>query len=141
EGYSGRLTLVGEELHAPYDRPPLSKEFLRGEIGAERLALRKKPYDELALDLRLGERAEALDLGARVATLSSGERLPFDGLVVATGARPRMLPGLGGERGGHALRALDDARRLAADLRGARRAVVVGAGFIGLEVAASCRAM
>jgi 3-phenylpropionate/trans-cinnamate dioxygenase ferredoxin reductase component len=141
EGFSGRLTLVGDEAHLPYDRPPLSKEFLRGEVAAERLALRKKPYEELALELRLGCGAASLDAGAREVVLSSGERVSFDGLVVATGARPRVLPGLEGKRGVHLLRTLDDASALAGDLRAAKRVVVIGAGFIGLEVAASCRAL
>jgi NADPH-dependent 2,4-dienoyl-CoA reductase/sulfur reductase-like enzyme len=141
EGFTGQLTLVGDEPHLPYDRPPLSKEFLRGELEVERLALRKKPYEDLEIELRLGEKATALDLDAREVTLSSGERLSFDGLVVATGARPRHLPGLESKRGVHVLRTLDDAKQLTAALQGASRVCVVGAGFIGLEVAASCRAL
>jgi 3-phenylpropionate/trans-cinnamate dioxygenase ferredoxin reductase component len=141
EGFEGRLTLIGDEPHRPYDRPPLSKEFLRGELGVERLALRKSPYEELDLDLRLGVQAVSLDLRARELELRGGERVPFDGLVVATGARPRVLPGLEGKRGVHVLRTLDDAAALAEDLRAAARVVVIGAGFIGLEVASSCRAL
>jgi NADPH-dependent 2,4-dienoyl-CoA reductase/sulfur reductase-like enzyme len=141
EGFEGRLTLIGDELHRPYDRPPLSKEFLRGELGVERLALRKNPYEALDVDLRLGVPAVSLDLGTRDVELGTGERLAFDGLVVATGARPRVLPGLEGKRGVHVLRTLDHAVSLADDLRAAKQVVVIGAGFIGLETAASCCAL
>src|SRR5690606_30362383 len=89
EGFSGRLTLVGDEPHRPYDRPPLSKEFLRGEVEADRLSLVKKSEAELSLDTRYGTRAVGLDLAARRVQLDSGEALDFDGLVIATGARPR----------------------------------------------------
>src|SRR5690606_23575887 len=141
EGFSGRLTLVGDEPHRPYDRPPLSKEFLRGEVEADRLSLVKKSEAELSLDTRYGTRAVGLDLAARRVQLDSGEALDFDGLVIATGARPRRIDGAAGKENGFVLRTLDDARALGLALRAAKRAVVVGAGFIGLEVAASCKAM
>lgn len=141
EGFSGRLTLVGDEPHRPYDRPPLSKEFLRGEVEADRLSLVKKSEAELSLDTRYGTRAVGLDLAARRVQLDSGEALDFDGLVIATGARPRRIDGAAGKENVFVLRTLDDARALGLALRAAKRAVVVGAGFIGLEVAASCKAM
>ncbi|MBV8950299.1 MAG: NAD(P)/FAD-dependent oxidoreductase, partial [Actinobacteria bacterium] len=93
EGYDGRLVVVGAEPHLPYDRPPLSKEFLAGEWEPEQLALRRQPYDDLEVEWRLGRRATSLDLGAREIELHDGERLGFDGLVIATGATPRTPPG------------------------------------------------
>src|SRR3954447_4420828 len=84
EGFDGRLVLVGAEPELPYDRPPLSKDFLAGESEAEQLALRKLDYADLDLDLRLATRANAVDLGERTVALDTGESLPFDGLVIAT---------------------------------------------------------
>jgi NADPH-dependent 2,4-dienoyl-CoA reductase/sulfur reductase-like enzyme len=139
EGYDGRLVLVGAEPELPYDRPPLSKDFLAGEADLDRLALRRTPYDDLDLDLRLGTRADALDLGARELALDSGERLAFDGLVIATGATPRRLPGTPELPGIFVLRTLADAVAIRAALADGPRVVVVGAGFIGSEVAATCR--
>jgi NADPH-dependent 2,4-dienoyl-CoA reductase/sulfur reductase-like enzyme len=139
EGFDGRLVLVGAEPELPYDRPPLSKDFLAGEADLDRLALRRTPYDELDLDLRLGTRADALDLAARELALDSGERLAFDGLVIATGATPRRLPGTPDLPGIFVLRTLADAVAIRAALADGPRVVVVGAGFIGSEVAATCR--
>ncbi len=140
DGYDGRLVLIGAEAHLPYDRPPLSKELLRGEWGEERLALRRRDYAELELDLRLGRRATALDAKARQVALDDGTRVGWDGLLIATGAAPRPLPGAKPLEGVHLLRTLDDALALRADLEATPgRVVVVGAGFIGSEVAASCR--
>jgi NADPH-dependent 2,4-dienoyl-CoA reductase/sulfur reductase-like enzyme len=140
EGYDGRLVLVGAESHLPYDRPPLSKELLAGEWEPEQIALRKQPYDDLELDLRLGRRATRLDVAERVVELDDdGERLAFDGLVVATGARPRTLPGTPGLDGIFVLRTLDDCLAIRARLDRRPRVVVIGAGFIGSEVAATCR--
>lgn len=138
-GFDGALTLVGAEPHLPYDRPPLSKEFLLGELEPAALALRRQPYDDLDLDLRLGVRAAALDLGGRRVRLDDGGTLPYDRLVIATGASPRRLPGQPELPGIHVLRTLDDAVALRADLDRSPRVVVVGAGFIGAEVAATCR--
>lgn len=141
EGYDGRLILVGAEPHLPYDRPPLSKELLQGRWEADRTALRKPDsYGELDLDLRLGRRATRLDLGARRVELDRGAPLDFDGLVVATGATPRTLPGPS-LAGVHTLRTLDDAVAIRSELERSPRVAVVGAGFIGGEVAASCRAL
>jgi NADPH-dependent 2,4-dienoyl-CoA reductase/sulfur reductase-like enzyme len=139
-GYDGALTLVGAEPHLPYDRPPLSKDFLAGETEAEGLALRRQPYDDLDLDLRLGVRATALDVEARTIATDDGETIPYDGAVLATGAAPRRLPNTPDLAGIHVLRTLDDAMELRADLDHAPSVVVVGAGFIGAEVAATCRA-
>ena len=139
-GFDGTVVLVGAEPHLPYDRPPLSKDFLAGETHAEGLALRRQPYDDLDLDLRLGVRATALDPVARTIATDDGDTIPYDGAVVATGASPRRLPNTPDLAGIHVLRTLDDAEALRADLDRAPSVVVVGAGFIGAEVAATCRA-
>jgi len=140
EGHTGTIVVVGAESHPPYDRPPLSKQFLAGTWGLERIVLR--PPDKLAaldLDLRLGRVAVALDVEGRVVELDDGTAVAFDGAVLATGAQPRRLPHSGGVAGVHTLRTLEDALALGAEaaVEGAR-VVVVGAGFIGSEVAATC---
>jgi NADPH-dependent 2,4-dienoyl-CoA reductase/sulfur reductase-like enzyme len=139
EGYDGRIVLVGAEPHLPYDRPPLSKQLLAGEWEPQELALRRAPYDELEVELRLGVRATALDAAGRVLTLDGHESLPFDGALLATGATPRVLPGTPELDGIFVLRTVDDALDLRARLDARPRVVVVGAGFIGSEVAATCR--
>jgi len=139
-GYDGRLVVVGAEKHLPYDRPPLSKELLQGKWDVDRIGLRKRPYEELALDLRLGVRARSLDLAARELPLDDGAREPFDALVIATGASARRLRGQPELEGLHVLRTLDDSLAIRAALERRPRVAVVGAGFIGSEVAASCRA-
>ena len=146
QGYDGRLVMVGEERHRPYDRPPLSKEFLTGDAdpgeGPGNLAL-TDPGGEAELDAEglLGVRAEALDTAAGEIRLTGGRTLRTDGVVIATWATPRTLP-LPQPAGVHTLRTLDDAIRLRAALRaGAARVVVIGAGFIGAEVASSCAAL
>ncbi|MDN3029148.1 FAD-dependent oxidoreductase [Streptomyces sp. S.PB5] len=133
EGYDGTLTLVGDEPLAPYDRPPLSKQVLSGEWQPERLDLRT-PEDlaALGLDLRFGVAATGLDLAESAVRLADGSAVPYDGLVIATGVRPRRLPG----GGAHVLRTLDDALTLRDRLGPGRRLVVVGAGFLGAEAAA-----
>lgn len=138
-GYEGRLVWIGEEPHLPYDRPPLSKEVLRGDWEPERTALRRTGIEDLEVELRSGCRAEALDLADRCVVLSGGERRRFDGLVIATGASPRRLPGCPSLPGVHVLRTLDDALAIRAALDASPRVAVIGAGFIGSEVAASCR--
>jgi 3-phenylpropionate/trans-cinnamate dioxygenase ferredoxin reductase subunit len=142
-GYDGRLTVVGDEPHRPYDRPPLSKELLAGTWGSEQIALTVQDdagLDGLDVDWRLGVRASGLDLAGRSVALADGAPdLPFDGLVIATGATPRTLPN-GGLAGIHTLRTLDDCLAIREVLDATpRRVVVVGAGFIGAEVAATCR--
>ncbi|HEX2574913.1 MAG TPA: FAD/NAD(P)-binding oxidoreductase [Aquihabitans sp.] len=140
EGFTGTLTVVGDEPHPPYDRPPLSKQVLAGTWDAERIALPSGAKAELDLTWERGVAAVGLDLGARRVALADGRVLPFDGLVVATGASARWIPGSRGVPGVFALRTLDDALAIGAAIdAGARRLVVVGAGFIGAEVAASCR--
>ncbi|MEU0965306.1 FAD-dependent oxidoreductase [Streptomyces sp. NPDC005917] len=138
-GYGGRLTLMGDEPHPPYDRPPLSKQVLAGAWEADRVTLRTP--DELALldaELRFGQAAAGLDLSGRQVILDGGERLAFDGLIVATGVTPRRLPGAD-LAGVHVLRTVDDALALRQALLAGPRVVVVGAGFLGAEVAATAR--
>ena len=139
-GYSGSITLVGAEPEPPYDRPPLSKQVLRGE---RELVLLREPasYDELGVELRLGVTATGVDVGPRTVSLDDGSVLSYDALVVATGARPRELPDGHRLRGVHVLRTAEDCRRLRADVADAQRVVVVGGGFIGCEVAASVRTL
>ncbi|MFB7494456.1 NAD(P)/FAD-dependent oxidoreductase [Streptomyces sp. NPDC056161] len=139
-GFTGRLTLIGEEADVPYDRPPLSKQVLSGAWEPERLRLRPpEALSALDLDLRLGQRAVALDTGRRQVVLAGGERVGYDQAVVATGVRARRLPGAGACEGVHVLRTLRDALDLRAALGVGRRLVVVGGGFIGAEVAAVAR--
>ncbi|MEV4016170.1 FAD-dependent oxidoreductase [Nonomuraea angiospora] len=138
EGYDGSLTLIGEELDPPYDRPPLSKQILASLWEADRLALRTlDQLTALRLDLRLGARATGLDLTERVVRLADGAEVPYDGLIVATGVRPRRLPG----RDARVLRTLDDALALRKSLSPGTRLAVVGAGFLGAECAAVARGL
>jgi len=145
QGFDGELTLVGDEPHYPYDRPPLSKDFLAGPADAGKLRLRPAADpDALGIRWLLGRRAVGLtrhELSGGEVVLDDGEAIGFDGLVVATGARPRALPGMPEGVGGlHVLRSVDDARRLRdAFDAGPARVVVVGFGFIGAEVAATAR--
>ncbi|MEU0468220.1 FAD-dependent oxidoreductase [Amycolatopsis sp. NPDC006131] len=138
-GFDGRVVVVGDEPHRPYDRPPLSKEFLAGTMSAADLALESDDED-LDVDWRLGARAVALDPALRTIVLGSDERITCDGVVLATGARARRLPGepLAGV---HTLRTLDDAIALRAELVPGARLVVIGAGFIGAEVASTARGL
>ena len=141
EGFDGPVTLIGAESHLPYDRPPLSKQVLAGDWEPERAALTEsEELEEDGVEARLGVRATALDLDARQLTLHTGETVEFDGLVIATGARCRTMPGTEGIGGVHVLRSLDDCLALRADFEAMpQRVVVVGAGFIGAEVAATAR--
>lgn len=141
EGFTGAITLVGAEAELPYDRPPLSKKLLAGEWEPDRIRLRK-PDDiaGLGLDLRLGVRAVSLDTSARTVHLGDGTTLGYDGLVLATGAACRRMPGQPDLHGVAELRTLDDSLHLRGLLAGgAARVTVIGAGFIGLEVAATAR--
>ncbi|MFD8298161.1 NAD(P)/FAD-dependent oxidoreductase [Streptomyces bauhiniae] len=136
-GYDGRLVVVGDEPHPPYDRPPLSKDFLTGRADEDRLAL-TDAEETAGLDAEwlLGVRAQGLDTGARTVLLADRRTIPTDGLVIATGAQARRLPGA------LTLRTLDDARALRTRLtEGPQRVVVIGGGFIGAETAASCAAL
>jgi len=136
-GFDGELVVVGEEVHRPYTRPPLSKELLAGEHEAERVVL---PSDTFDAQWRLGVPATKLDRARRRVVLSDGDELPYDRLILATGSRARRWPGSGGElEGVHVLRSLDDALALRAALERRPRVAVVGAGFIGCEVAQTAR--
>ncbi|WP_030808952.1 NAD(P)/FAD-dependent oxidoreductase [Streptomyces sp. NRRL S-337] len=140
-GWTGPLTLIGDEPHLPYDRPPLSKQLLHGTWEPERLLLRtKEQLDPLGLDLRLGTRATGLEVAARALTLDTGERLDCAGVIIATGVAARTLPGADALTGVHTLRTLDDALALRGRLAGdARRLVIVGNGVLGCEAAAVAR--
>ena len=137
EGFSGRISLVGDEAHEPYDRPPLSKQILAGTWPEERATLHHGELADLNVSLHLARSAISLDDGA--VELNDGVRLHYDALVVATGVRPRRLPGQPDHPELHVLRTLDDCRALRCSLSRARSLLVVGAGFIGAEVAATAR--
>jgi 3-phenylpropionate/trans-cinnamate dioxygenase ferredoxin reductase subunit len=135
-GFDGTITLVSAEPLPPYQRPPLSKGFLKGQVRAEDLALKGEGfYRDNAVDLALGRRAETLDLAGRRIVLEGGVTLPFDRLVLACGARPRPLPMA--DAGVAYLRTFEDAVRLREQLEQARSVAVLGGGFIGLEVASA----
>ena len=141
QGFDGRLVLVGEEAEQPYERPPLSKEYLRGE--SERDAAHVHPasfYADNSIELLTGTRVERIDTGNHSVTLAGGEQIAYERLLLTTGARPRRLPLPGADLDGvHYLRELRDADALAARLRAGGRAAVIGGGWIGSEVAASAR--
>ncbi|WP_205528600.1 NAD(P)/FAD-dependent oxidoreductase [Desertimonas flava] len=140
-GFTGTVVLVGAEQHQPYDRPPLSKKFLAGEWGAERIALRQPDaFESLGLETLLGVPASGIDTTARSVVLADGRDVPYDGAILATGSQPKRLPDTDGNPFVHVLRSLDDAIALRAVIeRPGVRVVVIGAGFIGLEVAATAR--
>jgi 3-phenylpropionate/trans-cinnamate dioxygenase ferredoxin reductase subunit len=136
-GFEGDLTVVGEEHHPPYTRPPLSKELLAGEHDVDRVHF---PCDKFEAQWRLGVSAVRLDRGRRRVLLSDGDELAYDRLIVATGSRARSWPGSGAElEGVHMLRSLDDALALRAEFDRRPRVAIVGAGFIGCEVAQTAR--
>lgn len=141
-GYAGAIVLVGDEDALPYQRPPLSKGYLLGKIAAADLAFRpERFYADQRIDLHKGH-AEAIDRAQSQVVLRDGTVLPYDHLVLALGSQPRTLPVPGEELGGvYSLQTLQDADRLREALQGAGNAVVIGAGFIGLEFAASARAL
>jgi 3-phenylpropionate/trans-cinnamate dioxygenase ferredoxin reductase subunit len=141
-GFDGRIVLIGEEPLPPYERPPLSKEYLRGEEAEQRAIRPEEWYSDHAVETRFGTRAMRLLAREREVELADGERIGFDAAVVATGSRPRRppIPGLDLE-GVFDLRFAADAERLRAAAVGAGKAVLVGMGFIGAEVAASFRQM
>jgi len=141
EGFEGNLHLVGDEPHLPYDRPPLSKQILSGDWDIERVALTDPiKNDELSIEWHLGERANQLNVEEKTLTLDSGTTLSFDGLVIATGARCISLRMAGDLEGIYTLRGLDDALAIRSEFEAnPQKVVVVGAGFIGAEVAATAR--
>jgi 3-phenylpropionate/trans-cinnamate dioxygenase ferredoxin reductase subunit len=137
-GFDGAVTIIGEEPAPPYQRPPLSKAYLMGEMEEERLWLRSADfYADQRITLRLGQRAEALDTAARVVTVG-GEAIPYDDLVLTTGSVPRRLPAaIGGDLAGvYTVRTLADVDAMRGEFVAARRLVIVGGGYIGLEAAA-----
>ena len=138
--YTGRITIVSDEVHLPYDRPPLSKEVLRKEVDDVALKPREW-YDENDITLRLGSAATGLDTAKQAVTLDDGTVLGYDELVIATGLVPRRIPALPDLEGIRVLRSFDESMALREHASAAQRAVVVGAGFIGCEVAASLRSL
>ncbi|MFD8002516.1 NAD(P)/FAD-dependent oxidoreductase [Streptomyces mirabilis] len=140
QGYDGRLVVIGDELHRPYDRPPLSKEFLAGTLGEADLSLETDDED-LRAEWLLGARATGLDRTERAVRLADGREVRADGIVIATGAVARTLPGSESLAGVHTLRTLDDARALRDELARGGRLVVIGGGFIGAEVASTAYAL
>ncbi len=141
EGFDGKITLIGAEDVPPYQRPPLSKAYLLGEMELERLYLRPAAfYPEHDIDLRLSTRAVSVDPAARTVALSTGEDLSYDALALATGSYPRTLPAaIGGTLGGvFTMRDLRDADTMAPELVEGRRVLIIGGGYIGLEAAAVC---
>jgi 3-phenylpropionate/trans-cinnamate dioxygenase ferredoxin reductase subunit len=143
EGFEGRIVLVSEERELPYQRPPLSKKFLAGELAAERLPFRHQSfYDEHRIELKLGIRAVRLDPAARRVTLSNGEEVAYDRLLLCLGAISRQLTCPGSELPGvHYLREISDVPGIQEGLKPGARTVIIGGGYIGLETAATARKM
>jgi len=140
-GFDGQITVIGEEVHAPYNRPPLSKEVLAKEVTHDAVAFKLRAQVEDVI-WNLGDPATSLDLTKQVVTTASGKTFEYDGLVIASGLRPRVLDLPNGKVSGrHTVRTLDDAIGLRADLVPGAQVVVAGAGFIGCEVAATARGL
>ena len=136
-GFDGQISLIGAEEHLPYERPPLSKEYLTGKADRDSVFVHGQTwYRQQDIDLRLGSPAAAIDRAARQVRLADGARLPFGKLLLTTGARPRQLAGITGV---HYLRTLDDSDRLKEILATGSRLAVIGGGWIGLEIAAAAR--
>jgi len=136
--YAGPITIVSDEVHLPYDRPPLSKDVLHSDV--EDVVLKPAEfYDENNITLRLGSAAQSVDTTAKTVTLADGTSIGYDELVIATGLVPKRIPSFPDLQGIRVLRSLDEALALRTHASSARRAVIVGAGFIGCEVAASLR--
>ncbi len=142
-GFEGRVVIVGDEAHPPHERPPLSKQLLAGEYGPEQTYLKPLAfYHDRAIELRLGVRVAAIERETRTVLMEDGEPLPYDKLLIATGARPRRLAVPGAELAGvHYLRTIDDSLAIREGLREGARVVIVGGGYIGLEVAAVARGL
>jgi 3-phenylpropionate/trans-cinnamate dioxygenase ferredoxin reductase component len=140
KGFEGRLTMVGEERHLPYDRPPLSKQVLSGEWEPARITLRsEEAYRDLDVELRLGTRAEGVDLVSRTVRLATHDAISYDRLVIATGVTPQQLSHGHDLAGVHVLRGLDDTIAVRASLAQLPSVVIVGGGFLGSELAATAR--
>jgi 3-phenylpropionate/trans-cinnamate dioxygenase ferredoxin reductase component len=143
EGFTGRLVLISEEAELPYQRPPLSKKYLSGELPAERLLFKHRAfYEEHRIELRLNTRVTRLHLESKQVELVDGEKLAYDRMILCLGAGPRHLSCPGADlRGIRYLRGLADADSMRAALGKGARVVVIGGGYIGLETAATCRKM
>ncbi len=143
EGFAGSIVLISDEPMLPYQRPPLSKKFLSGEMAAERLLFRHRAfYEEHAVELKLGARATHIEAGPRSVTLSSGEQIRYDRLLLCIGALPRRMNCPGSDLAGiHYLRNVEDAAAIREGLKPGARVIIVGGGYIGLEIAATARAM
>ncbi len=139
--FAGRIVLVGEESHLPYQRPPLSKKFLAGELQAERLYVKPAAfYDDAQCDVRLGVRVDRIDRDASRLITADGQEIAYTTLILALGSRVRKVPVAGSDLDGvHYLRNIDDVDRIRAGIESAQSLVIIGAGYIGLEVAAVCR--
>ncbi len=142
-GHEGEITLIGEEPVPPYQRPPLSKAYLKGEADVDSLKLKPdEVYGEIGVTLRLSTRVEAVDRGEKVVVLQGGERVPYEALILATGSRARKLTIPGADLPGlYEMRTLADAEAFKTVLKPGCRLAVVGGGYIGLEAAASARAL
>ena len=140
-GYEGAITIIGEEPYAPYERPPLSKDLLSGDMALERLFLRPAGYyAEHRIDILTGRRASAIDRERQRVLLQDGEALAYDALIIATGARVRRLPLPGADLPGiHVIRTIDDTLALRPEMKAGARLAVIGGGYIGLEAAAVAR--
>ena len=143
KGFSGQLTLVGEEPWLPYQRPPLSKKFLSGGMEREKLLIRPQTfYAEHRVQTHLGRRAVEIDRRAQTVRLDNGTNIGYDGLLLATGSTPRHIPIPGANLAGvHVLRNIADVERIRSDLATSRKLVIIGAGYVGLEVASTAREM
>jgi len=139
--FDGDIVLVGEEEYLPYQRPPLSKKFLAGELSADRLSFKPASfYEDPNIELRLSTRITSIDLSTKNLEIANGDMIAYDTLIISTGSRPRELAVEGSELGGvHYLRSIDDVITIRERLSNVNRLVIVGAGYIGLEVAAVTR--
>jgi 3-phenylpropionate/trans-cinnamate dioxygenase ferredoxin reductase component len=142
EGFDGKITLLGQEPNAPYERPPLSKDYLQGKADRDSIFVQPEPwYAEHAVELSLGSAVTSLDPASRTVTTAAGERLSYDRLLLATGSRPRRLDVPGADLDGvYYLRNVEDSERIKIEFARAKRVVIIGAGWIGLETAAAARA-
>ena len=141
KGFTGKLVVVGDEPWLPYQRPPLSKKFLAGALERDRLVLRPQQfYTEHSVETHLGRRVEEISRNDRRLRLSDGSTLSYDAMLLATGSRPRALTVPGADLAGvHQLRTIGDVERIRSDLQAGQRLVIIGGGYIGLEVAATAR--
>jgi 3-phenylpropionate/trans-cinnamate dioxygenase ferredoxin reductase subunit len=142
EGFDGKITLLGQEPNAPYERPPLSKDYLQGKADRDSIFVQPEPwYAEHAVELSLDSAVTSLEPASRTVTTAAGERLSYDKLLLATGSKPRRLDVPGADLDGvYYLRNVEDSERIKIEFARAKRVVIIGAGWIGLETAAAARA-